>query len=673
MDPDFLRYYNRELQFIREMGAEFARDYPKIAGRLGLEGFECADPYVERLLEGFAFLTARVQLKLDAEFPNFTQHLLEMVYPHYLAPIPSMAVVACQPDLSKGSALAEGAVIPRGSSLRSLLGKGERTSCEYRTAADVTLWPIELIEAKPLALTAAQAVSAETVKGVKAGIRLRLRVAAPGLTFNQLALERLRIFLRGGDDLRMRLYEQLLGHALAVIVRPATHPAPWQMRLPAASIQRVGFDDAEALLPYGPQSFQGYRLLQEYFAFPERYLFVDVTGLADAVRRCTTTELDLIVLLDQGGVFEEDAFDASYFALHCTTAINLFPKRADRIHLNHQNHEYHVVPDRTLPLDLEVFGITEVIGINSHSEPEQEFLPFYTARDFVGGRTQRAYYTVHRAPRVPSAQQRQRGPRSSYLGGEVFISLVDADAAPYHHDLRQLAMQVLCTNRDLPLQLPLGKGETDFVFDIGAPVQSVRCVAGPTKPRPSFPRGDNAWRLISHLSLNYLSLCDQDVTQGATALRELLALYGDQSDAAIQAQIEGVRSIRTTPITRRLPNPQLPIDQSPQPPFSKGGLFSAPFEKNTSSTSPFEKGTSSSPPFEKGGAGGICFARGLQITVLLDPAAFEGSGVFLLGAVLEQFFAKYVSVNSFTETIITTPDHGEVMRWPARIGRRHTC
>ncbi len=631
MDPDFLRYYNRELQFIREMGAEFARDYPKIAGRLGLEGFECADPYVERLLEGFAFLTARVQLKLDAEFPNFTQHLLEMVYPHYLAPIPSMAVVACQPDLSKGSVLAEGAVIPRGSSLRSLLGKGERTSCEYRTAADVTLWPIELIEAKPLALTAAQAVSAETVKGVKAGIRLRLRVAAPGLTFNQLALERLRIFLRGGDDLRMRLYEQLLGHALAVIVRPATHPAPWQMRLPSASIQRVGFDDAEALLPYGPQSFQGYRLLQEYFAFPERYLFVDFTGLADAVRRCTTTELDVIVLLDQGGVFEEDAFDASYFALHCTTAINLFPKRADRIHLNNQSHEYHVVPDRTLPLDLEVFGITEVIGINSHSEPEQEFLPFYTARDFVGGRTQRAYYTVHRAPRVPSAQQRQRGPRSSYLGGEVFISLVDADAAPYHHDLRQLAAQVLCTNRDLPLQLPLGKGETDFVFDIGAPVQAVRCVAGPTKPRPSFPRGDNAWRLISHLSLNYLSLCDQDVAQGATALRELLALYGDQSDAAIQAQIEGVRSIRTTPITRRLPT--------------------------TAKTD----------------AGRVTFARGLQITLLLDPAAFEGSGVFLLGAVLEQFFAKYVSVNSFTETIITTPDHGEVMRWPARIGRRHTC
>lgn len=632
MDPDFLRYYNRELQFIREMGAEFARDHPKIAGRIGLDGFECADPYVERLLEGFAFLTARVQLKLDAEFPNFTQHLLEMVYPHYLAPTPSMAVVQCQPDATKGSDLASGFTIPRGSSLRSLLGKGERTACEYRTAADVTLWPIELIEAKPLAMTSALAVSAGSVKGVKAGIRFRLRVA-PGLTFDQLPLDRLRIFLRGGDGLRMRLYEQLLGHALAVVVRPGTHPAPWQNRLNADCIRRVGFDDAEALLPYGPQSFQSYRLLQEYFAFPERYLFVEFSGLQPSMRRCHERELDLVVLLDQGGIFAEDAFDASYFALHCTPAINLFPKRADRIHLSNQSHEHHVVPDRTMPLDLEVFSVTDVIGIGTHSEPEQEFLPFYTSHDLVGGRAHRAYYTIQRMPRVPSEQQRQRGPRSSYLGGEVFISLVDADEAPYRHNLRQLAVGTLCTNRDLPLQLPIGKGDTDFTLDLSAPVQSVRCVAGPTKPRPSFPRGDSAWRLISHLSLNYLSLCDQDAEQGANALRELLTLYSDVSDAAIRGQVDGVRSVRTTPVTRRLP----PASRVP----------GARPER-------------------------VTFARGLQITLTLDPAAFEGSGVFLLGAVLEQFFAKYVSINSFTETIVTTPDHGEVMRWPARIGRRHT-
>ncbi|EGV31181.1 type VI secretion protein, VC_A0110 family [Thiorhodococcus drewsii AZ1] len=621
MDPDFLRYYERELQFIREMGAEFARDFPKIAGRLGMEGLECADPYVERLLEGFAFLTARNQLKLDAEFPRFTQHLLEMVYPHYLAPTPSMAVVQFQPDLAK-SDLASGFTLPRGTSLRSVLGKGDRTACEYRTSADVTLWPIELIEAKPLSLTAAQAIGGNGIKGVKSGIRFRLR--ATNLGFDRLSIDALRIFLRGGDGLRMRLYEQLLAHALAVVVRPASSTGNGQTRLPPDSIRRVGFDDTEALLPHGPRSFQGYRLLSEYFAFPDRFLFVEFTRLGEAVRRCAETELDILVLLDQA-VFEEDAFDASYFALHCAPAINLFTKRADRIHLTNQHDEHHVVPERTRPLDFEIFGIQEVVGIGGHGEPDQEFLPFYASRDFIGSRTQRAYYSIHREPRVLSTQQHQRGPRSSYIGGEIFVSLVDADEAPYRHDLRQLAVTALCTNRDLPLLLPIGKGNTDFTLEVGAPVQSIRCLAGPTKPRPSFPKGDSAWRLISHLSLNYLSLTNEDGGQGATALRELLALYGDKSDPVARRQIDGVRAIRTTPITRRLPGP-----------------------------------------------GRVTYARGLQVTLTLDPAAFEGSGAFLLGAVLEQFFAKYVSINSFTETIVNTPDDGEIMRWPARIGRRQT-
>ncbi|NEX22394.1 type VI secretion system baseplate subunit TssF [Thiorhodococcus mannitoliphagus] len=622
MDPDFLRYYNRELQFIREMGAEFARDFPKIAGRLGMDGFDCADPYVERLLEGFAFLAARVQLKLDAEFPSFTQHLLEMVYPHYLAPVPSMAVVQLQPDLTKGD-LAKGFEIPRGTSLRSILGKGERTACEYRTASDVTLWPIELIEAKPLSTPAALAAGGQGIKGVKAGIRFRLR--ATGVPFNALPLDRLRLFLRGGDGLRMRLYEELLGHALAVVVRPGKSEPEWQTRLEPGSIRRVGFDDHEALLPYGPQSFQGYRLLQEYFAFPDRYLFVDFTGLGDSVKRCTESQLDIVVLLDQSGLLDEDAFDASYFALYCTPAINLFPKRADRVHLSNRGHEHHIIPDRTRPLDYEIFSIKEVVGIGAHTDPEQTFLPFYTSQDIMGGRAHRAYYSLHREPRVPSTQQQQRGPRSSYIGSEVFVSLVDADEAPYRHSLRQLAIGTLCTNRDLPLQLPLGKGNTDFSLEISAPVRSIRCVAGPTKPRPSFPKGDSAWRLISHLSLNYLSLSNQDAEQGANALRELLALYGDLGDAATRRQVDGVLSVQTSPITRRLPDP-----------------------------------------------GRVTYARGLQVKLTMDPSAFEGSGVFLLGAVLEQFFAKYVSINSFTETVINTPDEGEVMRWPARIGRRQT-
>jgi type VI secretion system protein ImpG len=623
VDPDFLKYYDRELQFIREMGAEFAKEFPKIAGRLGLEGFECADPYVERLLEGFAFLVARVQLKLDAEFPTFTQHLLEMVYPHYLAPMPSMAVVRFQPDLTAGD-LKEGFQVPRGSALRSVLGRGDRTACEYRTSADVTLWPIELVEAKYLATAAAGAVVRRRTKEVKAGIRFRLRAAA-GLTFGELPMDSIRIFLRGGNGVRMQIYEQLLAHAVSVVVQPAEASDPWQCILPKDRVRAAGFADEEALLPYGPRSFQGYRLLQEYFAFPDRYLFVEFSGLREAVTRCTGTELELVVLLDQNDVLTEDAFDASYFALFCTPAINLFPKRVDRIHLTDRVDASHVVPDRTRPMDYEVYSVSEVLGFGARGEVEQEFLPFYHSQDLAAGREHRAYYTVQREPRVLSTEQKRHGARSSYVGHEVFLTLVDAFEAPYRHDLRQLAVSALCTNRDLPLHLPVGKGHTDFTMEMSAPVESVRCVAGPTKPQGTSPKGDTAWRLVSHLSLNYLSLIDTDPAQGAAGLRELLSLYGDFAEAAIKKQVEGVRSVGTRPVTRRLPSP-----------------------------------------------GPVTYARGLQVAVTLEDAAFEGSGVFLLGAVLDRFFAKYVSINSFTETVVMSSERGEVMRWPARIGQRHT-
>lgn len=622
MDPRLLDYYNRELRFIREMGGEFAREYPKIAGRLGLESFECADPYVERLLEGFAFLAARVQLKLDAEFPRFTQHLMESVYPHFLAPIPSMAVLQFQPDLSEG-ALAEGFVIPRHSVVRGVLGKGERTACEYRTAHDLTLWPLELTEVRYLHGSALAAVGGAIPRAAAAAIRLRLRTTAE-LTFDQLALERLPIFLRGSDALRMQVYEQLLGHVLGTMVQPVGQPPPWRVSLKKDCIRRVGFSDGEALLPYSPRSFQGYRLLQEYFAFPDRYLFVELTGLGPAVRRCQGDQLELLVLLDEHDQSLEDAFDASLFALFCSPAVNLTVKRCDRIHITDRSDELHVVPDRTRPMDYEVHSILEVTGFGSRVDPEQQFQPFYAPYEWLSGREHRAFYTVHREPRVLSAEQRLQGTRSSYIGGEVFVALVDGDEAPYRSDLRQLGITALCTNRDLPLQLALGKAETDFVMVAGAPVRSVRALAGPTRPRPSFPEGETGWRLVNHLSLNYLSLSDSNPREGAAALRELLGLYGDLSDPAIRQQVDGVRSIHSRPITRRLPGP-----------------------------------------------GPTTFARGLELTLELDKAAFEGSGIFLLGAVLEEFFSKYVSINSFTETVVRSSDGDEVKRWPTRIGRRH--
>jgi type VI secretion system protein ImpG len=623
MDPKFLRYYNREVQHIREMCGEFAKEHPKIAGRLGVEGLDCADPYVERLLEGFGYMAARVQLKVDDEFPRFTQNLLEIVYPHFLAPLPSMAMVQFVPDLDEGS-LAEGFTLPRHTALRGHLGKNQQTSCTYLTANEIELWPIELIEAEYLASTAeVAALGVSNIPGIKAGLRIRLKLGGD-LKFCDLPLDRLTFYLSGVSTRPVRLYEQMMANALGIVLQSAERPASWREILPSSKIQSYGFEDDQALLPYGPRSFQGYRLLQEYFALPERCLMVQLCDLQKGVRRCDDGMMDIIIPLNQAEIELEKNVDRDQFKLFCTPAINLFEKRTDRIHLDDSVSEYHVIPDRSRPLDFEVFDVLSVDGFGTGTEDKQEFLPFYSLNDQKEYHRNMAHYTINRQQRVPSGRMRRKGPRSSYIGSEVFLMLVDGNDAPYSSELRQLGLKVRCTNRDLPLLMPVGIGDTDFNLDTGGPIKSVRCLAGPTKPRHSHAQQDIAWKLISHLSLNYLSITDSDNQKGAAALKQLLGLYGVTGEAYLKKQVDGLLSVKSKPIHRRLPIP-----------------------------------------------GPMSYGRGLEIELTFDESAFEGSGIFPLGKILEIFFSKYVSINSFTETVLKTLERGEIKRWPARIGQRH--
>ena len=627
MDPRLLRLYETELAFMRDMGGEFAAEFPKVAARLGLGNTEVTDPYVERLLEGFAFLTARVQMKMEAEFPTFTQSLLQMVYPHYLAPTPAMAVVRFQPDASLRANPA-GVLLPPGTELRSLLGTEDQTNCEFRTAHPVQLLPIELVEADYVSSPAAVAAMGlperrpGAGRAVKAAIRLRLKVTGD-MPFSKLALDRLVFFLGGADGARMRLYEQLVCNVAQVFARPAARPLPWQESLPASAIRPLGFEPEEALLPRVPRAFDGYRLLQEYYAMPERFLFVAVEGLGRAAIRNATGEMEVIILLDRADPGLASGFDAGSMVLFCTPAINLFPRRSDRINLDGRSAEHQVVPDRMRPLDFEVFDVRGIEGYASDGSAPQKFLPFYAANDLSRQPEHQSYYTLRRQPRQLSSRSRQRGPRSSYLGHELFVTLVDAAQAPVSRDLRQLGLDLLCTNRDLPLSMPVGRQATDFTILVSAPVASVRCVVGPTPPRPIRTDGEYAWRFISHLNLNYLSLVDTDELQGAAALRELLRLYVPQNGTVAARQLEGVLSVASTTIVRRIP-----------------------------------------------GSGPMAAGRGLGLTLTMDEAAFGGSGAVLLASVLERFFAKYVGINGFTETALRCTDRGEVMRWPLRLGSR---
>ena len=621
MDPRLLRHYEGELAFMREVGQEFAAEFPKVAGRLDVGTTEVADPYVERLFEGFAFLTARIQLKMEAEFPTFTQSLLQMVYPHYLAPTPAMAIVKFTPDAAIKDAV-NGIRLPAGAELRSLLGTEDQTNCVFRTAHQLLLLPIEVAEAEYLGAQAGvAALQLPEVGAAKAAIRLRLRTLN-GAPIAKIALEQLSFFLGGPDGPRMRLYEQLSANVTGIVVRPGARPLPWQDRLPPSALQPAGFSENEALLPLAPQSFDGYRLLQEYYALPERFLFFTLNDLDRAAIRCPSPDLEIIILLDRG----EPAlagFGPDHMQLNCTPAINLFAKRSDRVNLNPRDAEHLVVPDRMRPLDYEVFAVKSVEAFPSDGGPAQPFLPFYAANDLSRNPGHRSYFTLRRQPHLLSSRARVRGPRSSYIGHDLFIALVDGDNAPVRDDLRQLGLDLLCTNRDLAMSMPVGKKHTDFTTVVNAPVASVRCIVGPTNPRPCRGDGDYAWRFISHLGLNYLTLVDTDSAHGAAALRELLRLYVPANATVLARQLEGLLAVGSMPIVRRIP-----------------------------------------------GAGPLCAGRGLQVTLTMDESAFGGAGSILLAAVLDRFFAKYVSINAFTETVLRSPDRGEVMRWPMRLGQR---
>jgi len=622
MDERLLNLYNTELRHLRDMAGEFAREYPKIAGRLALDRDAkeiCPDPYVERLLEGFAWLAARVHLKLDAEFPRFTQALLETVYPHYLSPVPSMEVVRFEIDPQQ-PALAAGVPIPRGTALKSNLGKGERTPCIFQTAHEVKLLPLKVLEARYFTRDV-QELNLPAELGARAAIRLRLQ-ASGGMTFDKINLESLSFYTRGADELAAAIYEQIFARKLGLVVQSPSDRGKELARMGANQVQRVGFAPEESLLPTSPRGFEGYRLLREYFALPQRFLFFKLAGLAEPAKRCKQDQIDLIIPLREQETSLERRVDASCFELFCTPAVNLFSKTLDRISLTDGFYEFHVVADRNRTTDFEIFELESVTGYGANPTDEQEIRPFYLAKDT--DTAMGAYHTTNRVPRMLTANERLSGKKSSYGGTELFLSLVDANSAPYRPDLRELGIKALCTNRHLPIQMAVGVGRTDFSMGLNAPVTAIRCITGPTLPKPSLTEGRFFWRLISHLSLNYLTLVDSAKgDEGAAGLRELLTLYIEENDRLALRQIEGLLTVKSRPVVRRVTAP-----------------------------------------------GPISFARGLEITLTFDEAAFEGTGVFILGAVLEQFFAKYVSLNSFTETVVRTKQRGEIIRWPTRMGIR---
>ena len=455
------------------------------------------------------------------------------------------------------------------------------------------------------------------MKPVRGGLRIRLKLHG-GLKFSQLGMDRLPLFISAPDDVAFRLHELLLGSSLGSWVGGGQRDAsPGLFRCPLRAARWASTKNTHCC-PKRLRGFSGHRLLQEYAAMPQRLLFFEVSDLARRLALVQAAEAEIVLLLSRAEAALEPLIDANSLALYCTPAINLFPKRLDRIQLDSSRWEYQAVPDRTRPMDFEVHTLETVTGFGTGQVAEQRFSPLY-ASFHDSGRDRQAFYTVRREPRLLSSRQRLEGPRSAYIGQEMFVSLVDPNNAPYREDIRQLSLSALVTNRDLPVLLP--GASTTWALDGAGPVNRIETLRGPSRPVQRIARGDVGWALISVLTQNYLSIAGEDPQRAAAALRSLLALHGPEEDNTWAKQVDGIRSIDAKSVVRRLPF-----------------------------------------------AGPLTFGCGVGVTVSIDELGFQGASAFLLGTVLERFFARHASANSFVETLVRSESRGDILRGKPRIG-----
>lgn len=607
MADELLPYYNRELTYLRRMAAEFSEAHPKIAGRLRLSADAVEDPHVARLLEGVAFLNARISRKLDDEYPELVDTLLDVLYPHYLAPIPSMAVVQMKssPDLTGSH------TVPKGTELETEALRGE--TCRFRTVYPATLWPIELDQAV-LAGRPLVAPPNPRAGDAVASLRLTLRCRVPEMTFTELAPDTLRFFLRGQPQQVYALHELLFNNAVSVAL--ADDPQdPNAVILGPDAIRPVGFGDEEGMLPYPARSHRGYRLLTEYFAFPEKFLFFDLHVSPKVLRRAGNT-LEIFIYLNNTDGDLERAVSKDNFALGCTPVVNLFRQRAEPVALTQTQHEHRVVPDARRPGALEVYSVDGVLATDPDGK-QRRFLPFYGLRHGGVEAVSRTYYTASRRP---------AGGRDP--GTEVHLALVDLDFDPSSPAESVLSVETTCLNRDLPGQLPYGGGHPHLKLTEGmAAVAGLSCLTPPTPTLRIAERKGHRWRLVSHLLLNHLSISGG--AEGTEALREILRLYDFRDSAETRGIADGIVKVTT------------------------------------------KRGTARAPSRPGDVAWGDAMCRGIDVGIEFDPQRFSGSGMFLLAMILDHFLGLYCSINSFTRLTATVKGRTGVLRtWPARAGNR---
>ncbi|MBI1425485.1 MAG: type VI secretion system baseplate subunit TssF [Gammaproteobacteria bacterium] len=608
MADELLSYYEKELAFIRQMGAEFAKEHPKIAGRLGINDDIVEDPHVSRLIESFAYMNARIQHKLDDDFPELSDALLNVLFPHYLRPIPSLSIVQFTPDREQLDSAYE---IPKNTMLQTEQFQGE--SCVFSTVYPTVLQPVEVSSAGLHGLPFSTPGSAR-IRGAGSVLKLSFTAFNEQIKLGQQTPAKLRFYLKGQSQHINPLYQMLLNDCLNVVLaRSESDLSPVYMGNDV--IRPVGFGEQDGLLPYPAASFTGYRLLTEFFIFPEKFMFIDIVDLDKFIPEDVNERLDIYIYLKSADVELEHNITKETFVSGCTPAVNLFPHRADPVRLDHTHHEYQIIPEVRRPTGYEIYSV-EQVSASTSSGGIEEYYPMYGLNhDNQNTVTNTFWYASRRTAKLGIYERDE--------GTDVYLNLVDLDFNPNVPDERTLNIDTVCSNRDQPAKLPFTTDQPKLQCINGAPPCSkIRFLIKPTSVvRPPL-RNQSRWRLISHLNLNFLSLTGRD--DATTALKEILRLYDFKESSVSRALVDSILQVKAHPI-------------------------SAPLNIDGHTT--------------------MC--RGMEIEIEIDDQRLAGSSTYLFATVLEHFFALYCSINSFTRILFKTKTkEGYLKKCPPRAGEK---
>lgn len=607
MNDDLLKYYNRELAFIRHMGSSFAEEYPKLAGRLKLSDENIEDPHVSRLIEAFSLLTAQIRQKLDDSFPELTDALLGQLYPDYQAPIPSMSIIqlVCENISTAGISL------PKGSKVETVVENMK--PCHFRTCYDTDIWPIKISEVKFInaPFNAPKPIWKEPAKAV---IKLSIQCEYPDVDIKTLGLNSLRFFINGQSHQTYALYELLFKNCIGMAITTGKN-AECIKYLQPRHIQAVGFDSDQDVVPYSKKTLSGYRYLIEHFILPEKFLFFDLVELGGILNEAGN-ELELFIYLEQASIDLEKQVTKNHFLLGCTPIINLFEHELEPVRVEPSLYEYKLAPRY---LDSEISEVISLVEVTAYDPKDNKMrvTPFYGQAHPKYVDQQKLFWHSRREPCNWAGGYAEQGI-------DTYLSLVDHQFkgfdAPDDYGTWLLSIKAMCSNRNLPAHLPFGTGEPKmFNPDRADVIKNIKCLIAPSKPVRAEFKDASRWQLVTHLNLDHFTGED-----GLKNLKQVLYLYDFKSAPQSKALINNITDVSI-------------------------GLASSRINQK----------------------GRISFCSGSKITVTFANDGYAGSGMFFFCSILDRFFAQFAAINSFTQMSMAYKGQENIYHsWPSRIGGR---